>query len=172
MGLCIYLIWFAVISQQWKLQRMYFCEIATWRRIWAVRHLGVGSWDPLVRQKWRQIWKCCLLHNIYILLFNIYTRRLNICGVGFIQYLHMPPSVYLQSYVQRGGRRIWREETLELRRIWVGAPPLSFSSSSSSSVLRQDIGRHPAPGTHLLLPVAHIIVFENIARSREFYLQY
>ena len=32
---------------------------------------------------------------------------------------------------------------------------------SSSSVPRQDIGRHPAPGSHLLLPVANIIVFEK-----------
>ena len=124
---------------------MYFCEIATWRRIWAVRHLGVGGWDPLVRQKWRQIWKCCLLHNIYILLFNIYRRRLNICGVGFIQYLHMPPSVYLQSYVQRGGRRIWREETLELRRIWVGAPLVHELPCPSAGYRSPPCTWHPPP---------------------------
>ena len=75
---------------------MYFCEATTW--IWAVRHLGVGSWDPLVRQKWRQIWKLrlrrCRLHNI--LLYNIYTRRLNMPSGVHTIFAHAP--LYLCTY--------------------------------------------------------------------------
>ena len=50
---------------------------------------GVGSWDPLVRQKWRQIWKRCLcwrrLHNID----------------PALQYLHMTA-----QYAEWGGYNI------------------------------------------------------------------
>ena len=102
---------------------MYFCEATTW--IWAVRHLGVGSWDPLVRQKWRQIWKLrlrrCRLHDI--LLYNIYTRRLNMPSGVHTIFAHAP--LYLCTYNHMfGAGGIWRASRQEQQRIWVAA--LSF----------------------------------------------
>ena len=86
---------------------------------------GVGSWDPLVRQKWRQIWKRCLcwrrLHNIDpALQYNIYTRRLNMrSGVDTI-FAHAPICVLtIICWTRAGERRDLAGDKSSDERIWV-----------------------------------------------------
>ena len=94
-----------------------------------------GSWDPLVRQKWRQIWKCCLrrLHNIYPALQYLHkTAQYMRSGVHTI-FAHAPPICVLTIICWAGrGRDLaggadssngfgsGRASSLAvLRRIWV-----------------------------------------------------
>ena len=97
---------------------MYFCEIPTWTWIWAVRHLG--SWElgpPSASEMAADLETLPMLTQTpqYRSCSTIFTQDGSICGVGCIQYLHMPLSVYLQSYVglARGRGGIWRETRVQ-----------------------------------------------------------
>ena len=114
-----------------------------------------GSWDPLVRQKWRRIWKCCLapqyIHPALQYLHKTAAQYMR-SGVHTI-FAHAPPSVYLQSYVEAGrGGGIWRESRartssngfgsllcpatapLSFGRIWVDTLHLAPTSALQSSI--------------------------------------
>ena len=135
-----------------KLQRMYFCEATTW--IWAVRHLGVGSWDPLVRQKWRQIWKLRLrrrrFHNI--LLYNIYTRRFNMPSGVHTIFAHAP-SICVLTIICLARGDLAGEQTR------------AATDLGRCSVLRQDMGRHYAPGAGH--PFFKISLFQELLQSKK-----
>ena len=104
-----------------RVQDMYFCEIPTWTWIWAVRHLG--SWElgpPSASEMAADLETLPMLTQTpqYRSCSTIFTQDGSICGVGWIQYLHMPLSVYLQSYVglARGRAGIWRETRVQTNR--------------------------------------------------------
>ena len=110
---------------------------------------GVGSWDPLVRQKWRQIWKRCLcwrrLHNIDPALQYLHKTAqyaewgaYNICACPYLcTYNHMLDS--------RGGEEGFGGRQ-EFRRTDLGRWVLPSGVLAGPQGYRGD----PAPGFHPL----------------------
>ena len=156
---CWFKIWVYIWSDlqlfQWKLQWMYFCGITTWSGgefgpcvIW---ELGPPSASEMAADL-EMLLRWPRLHIIYISCSTIFTQDGSIYAEwGSYNICTCPQSVCLQSYVQRGGSGIWREQTLELR----GATDLSRSSSAGYG--STPCTWHPPP-----LAVARLIFFETL----------